>query len=197
MAEGFAPAQDEPAEAAVDMQVDTTLDRERRQLPDRVDQTVRVGAGRADEGNGVVVDQRTNRVHVGNELVGHGGLAQLDAEVVRTLVKRGVSGHRQHDVGVRDPSLAAPLPVHEQRVHQALGAAARHHPTRFRCVHEVGSHGDDLAFEPCRTGVHVALQDVGVAVVAEHLVQERVVLVIAGIDRAADLALVGGSVLER
>jgi hypothetical protein len=45
--------------------------------------------------------------------------------------------------------------------------------------------------------IDVALQHVRVAVVAEHLVEEGVVLFVARVDAAADPAVVRGSVLRR
>ena len=81
------------------MQVDAALERQRGQLLDRVDQAVGIGAGRADQRDRVVVDEGPHGVHVGDELIGDRGLAQLDAEVVRALVERRVGGDRHHHVG--------------------------------------------------------------------------------------------------
>jgi hypothetical protein len=139
------------------VQVDAALEREVGQLRDRVDQAVRVRAGGADQRHRVLVDQRPHRVHVGHELVGDRGLAQLDAEVVRALVQRGVRGDGHDHVGVGDAALAAPLAVDEQRVHQALGAAAGEHAERAALTGAAGACSMSAAMAMISPSKRVAL----------------------------------------
>jgi hypothetical protein len=102
VAELLAPRQDEPAQAAVDVQADAALDRQVAERLDGVDGAVAVVAGRPDDRDGVLVDARR---HLGDLDGGRGrvdrGDAQLDAEQVAGLVERRVGGLGLHDVRVR------------------------------------------------------------------------------------------------
>ena len=193
-AEPLRPGEDEAAEAAVDVEAEVVLEGEVRQRLDRVDHAVRVGAGGADQGDRVRADRLGDGADVDPEVVVHGRVDGLDAEVVRALLERDVGGDRNHDLGLGDPALAPPLAVDEDRVDQALGAADRHHPAgravRDRVpVEQAERHRDDLALELRRARVHVALEHVHVREVAIDLREEAEVVLAAVVERARDLPL--------
>ena len=99
VAELLAEREDEPAEAAVDVQADAALEGQRAELLDRVDRAVAVVARRAEDGDRLVVDVPADVGDV--DLRGvriDRRLAQLDAEQVARLVERGVAGLGLHEV---------------------------------------------------------------------------------------------------
>ena len=129
IAEALRPGKDEAAHAAVDMEAEVVLERELRHLLDRIDEPVRVVAGRADDRDGVRCDVLAHPADVGPPVVAHRRLDQRDPQHVRGLLERDVRGDGDDDLGARDPLLhPAALAVDEHRVDQALGAAERDHP---------------------------------------------------------------------
>ena len=194
VAEALDPREQPAAEAAVDVQADAPRPRQLGELLDRVDEAVRVVAGAADQRDRLVVDEVGHGGDVGEIAVGERRVPHLDVHPVRALVQRAVRGHRHDQVGPGHAAGARLLAVRVQRGHQALRAAAGH-DADARPVQEVGGHGDDLALELGRARVHVALQDVGVGELVEHLAEEVVVGVVAGVDAARHRALVAERVL--
>ena len=177
------------------MEADALFDRQPAELGDRVDGAVAVVAGRADDGDGVVVDEGLDRGEVdhGGGRV-DGGVTQLDAEEVAGLVERRVGGLGFDHVGASHPALLQRvLPIGQHGVTDAAGTPAGQHAHRFTIsdrlgVEQVEGHGDDLALEPGRARAHVALQGVDVGVQAEGLVHEVVVVVVAAVHGAGALA---------
>ena len=117
-------------------------------------------------------------------------MTHLDAHPVRTLVERDVCGLGHYDVGSGDATrLTCVLAIAVERGDQTLRAAAGDH-TDAGAVKQVGGHRDDLCLELRRARIHVALQDVGVGVEAEHLAEEGVVVVVTAVEAARHRALV-------
>ena len=201
VAQLLAEGQDEPAQAAVDVQADAALDRQLGHLADRVDRAVAVVAGRADDRHGVLVDLGAHRSHVGlgaHRVDRHVPL--LEAEQLGRLAERRVGGLGLHDVGVGDPPRPAGLAVGEDRVGDRRGAARGDDAHRRAVGDRVGMeqverHGDDLALEAGGRRADVALQRVDVGEERERLVEKLVVVVVAAIHRARHLAVLPGGVL--
>ena len=127
--EPLTPGQDEAAHAAVDVQTDVTLQRERRHLLDRVDEPVRIVPRRTDDRDGVGRDVLADPADVGTPVVAHRSLDEPDAEHVRSLLQGDVRREGDDHLGIGDALLhPAPLAVDEHRVDEALGAAERDHP---------------------------------------------------------------------
>ena len=171
---------------------------------DRVDRAVAVVAGRAHDGDGLVVDQAAIGVDVDlrRRRVDR-RLRTLDAEQVAGLVEGRVAGLGLHEVraGSIPRRLAGVVAVGEHGVEDAPGAAGGDDARRLAVgdrlgVEQVEGHGDDLALEPGRARADVALQGVHVGEQPERLVHEGVVLVVAAVHGPGDLAGLPGVVLE-
>ena len=120
--------------------------------------------------------------------------AALDAEEVAGLVERRVPGLGLDEVGAGDAAhLGRVVAVGQQGVQDAAGPAGGDHAGGLAAahlggVHQVEHHRDDLALEAGGRGAHVALEGVDVGELAERLVEELVVLVVAAVHRPRDLA---------
>jgi hypothetical protein len=199
------PGQDEATQASVDVHADATLGGQGGQVLDRVDEPVRVGAGRADEQDGPVGQVVAHPVDVHEVVRPHRRVQHLDAEVVPGLVQGDVRGPRHDHLRLGDAPLGArPLAVGVDSTDQALGAATGDHPARLLPgvvlgdgvrVEHAQRHRHDLALELVGAGVHVPLQDVRVCEGLEGLGQEVVVLVVPAVDRAGATAGVPQRVL--
>ena len=198
VAELLAPRQDEAAEAAVDVQADAALEREVGQLRRSgrscrsrsctPSPTIAIVFSSISVGHRVDVDQRGLRGRPAPR-------RQLDAEQVARLVERGVPGLGLHEVRPVDAArLARVLAVREHRVQDAAAAARGDEPDRVAAVvdrvgvQQVEGHGDDLALELRHARADVALQRVHVREQLEGAAHELVVLVVAAVHRARDLA---------
>ncbi len=194
VAELLAEREDEPAQTGVDVEADSSFERELPELGDRVDGAVAVVRRRAHDRDGVLVDELRHRLHVRLRRLGYDGRdAHLDAEQVARLVEGGMTGLGLHEVGPGDVAvLPRVVPVGEHRVQDAPRPTGRDQAGRRTVgdrvgVHQVERHGDHLALELRGARAHVPLQDVDVGEEAERLVEEPVVLVVAGVHRPGAL----------
>mmetsp|Transcript_23326 Transcript_23326/g.57898 ORF Transcript_23326/g.57898 Transcript_23326/m.57898 type:complete len:359 (-) Transcript_23326:372-1448(-) len=155
--------QQEAAEAAVDVQPAASRSGDAREAFDRIDCAVGELRRRADDGDGVRVDEPAHVVEV--DL--HGGVdarvAQLDAEVLRRLVEGGVCSDARHDVGRTDAALlAAVVAVRLHRHEDRLGAARRERADGVGAsVVQVDHHLNDLRLHLPRRRVDRHVQRVG------------------------------------
>ena len=202
VAQFLAERQDPASEAAVDVEADPPVEGDVRERLDRVDGPVPVVAGRADEGDGPVVDGTGHPVGVHPRGDGvDGGHPQLDAEEVAGLVERRVGRLGLDHVGTGDAAdRGGVVAVGEHGVADAAGPARRDEADRIGpldglTVEQVERHGDDLGLEPGGARAHVPLQHVDVGEQSERLVEEVVVVVVAAVHRARALARLPGGVL--
>ena len=193
----LAEREDEAAEAAVDVEADAALEGDVGQVADGVDGAVAVVAGRADQGDRLLVDVVPHPVHV--HLGGHrvdGGAPQFHAEEMAGLVEGRVRRLGLDDVGAGDaPGLRRVFAVGEDRMQDAPrpaggDQAARVAPggRRGLAVVQGQGHGDDLGLELGGARAHVALQHVHVGEEAERFVHEVIVVVVAAVHGARALA---------
>ncbi len=191
--------QDEAPEAAVHVETDAPIERERTEVADRIDGAVAVVTGRADERHGVLIDVVRHPVQVDQGRRGVDGRdAHLHPEEVTGLGKGRV--RRLGFDHVRTPRRRPVLAVRQHRVRDRPRTARGHQPRRGRLgegrgAQEVEGHGDDLGFELGGTRAHVALERVHVGEVGEGLVQVVVVVVVTAVHRPRALATLPGGVL--
>ena len=110
-----------------------------------------------------------------------------------------MGGVRDDHVGTIDaPFLARLVPINQERIDDALGAAEAHCATRFVrwilladlvAMHEGEGHRDDVRLEASHARADVSLKRVDVREERKDRVQEIVVLVIAAIHRSRTAAV--------
>ncbi|KAK4045460.1 hypothetical protein OUZ56_033084 [Daphnia magna] len=113
------------ADAAVDVAKDPARLRDRGDLRHRVDDAVRIARRRNDDECGSIGEDRLHRFRPDfkGDFV-DGDRDQLDVEVLGRLVKRGVGGHRNHDLRFGDPTdFPRVVAGRLHGEHAALGAA--------------------------------------------------------------------------
>ena len=187
LATGPAEGEDEPAEAAVDVEANLVLEGQLAELGDGVHGAVAVVAGRSNEGNSVTRNGTGHEVEI--DLRRHwvdGSFDHLDAEEMTGLGEGGVGSLGLDDV--RTPrALGVRLSVGEHGVGDRPRPTRGHEATGGRdaaAAEQVQGHGDDLGFELRGARAHVALEDVDVAELGEGFVEEVVVVVVAAVHGA-------------
>ena len=167
------------------MQPDAARLRKIADALDGINEAMRVVASAADERDRVSVDKRGHGIDIRGEGIRERRVADLDTHPVGALAQGHVRSQRHDDVGRTDPAgLPRFLAIGVQRVDEAVAAAGGDHADGLRVVQQLGCHGDDLALELRRGGVHVTLQDIGVREVLEDLGEKVVVLVVATVEAA-------------
>ena len=195
VAELLAEGEDEPSEAAVDMEPDPVAQCDLGHRLDGVDGPVAVVARRSDDGHGVGIDVAIDPVGIdlGGDRIDRSHL-QLDPEQMAGLVERRVRRLRLDHVRPVDPAVPGRVfAVGQHGVADAPGPARGHQTRRLAVgdrvgVQEVEGHGDDLGLELGGTGADVALEHVHVGEHAEGLVHEPVVVVVSAVHGARALA---------
>mmetsp|Transcript_59900 Transcript_59900/g.188078 ORF Transcript_59900/g.188078 Transcript_59900/m.188078 type:complete len:470 (-) Transcript_59900:290-1699(-) len=181
---------EEPSKAAVDVKPDVPAHGELAHLLDGVDRAMRKLAGRADDRDGVAVDQARHVPEVHLHLRVGPGMLHEDVEVLPSLVERGVGRVADDDVGLGDALLgAAPVPVRLHRHEDALGPArGKRAAAAAAPVVQVDDHLHHLGVHLPQSGVDGGVQRVREAPLCVDLADEVVVLVPAVVDGPRDLA---------
>ena len=190
--QALAPRQQPTAKAAVNVQSNVVLQRQLTQLGDGVDEPVGIVAGRAHQGHRVGGDVLGHPIHIHQPVVGQRSVQHLDAEIVTGLVEGHMGGDGQDHLGGGDALFdPAPLSIHQHGVDETFGAAGGDHAADLLgtlTVEHVSRHGDDLALHLGGTGIHVALQHIGVGIQSIDLGEEVVVVVTSVVHRPGQLA---------
>ena len=206
----LAERQDETAEATVYVQANSVSKSHLAKLGDGVDGAVAVVRCRAHDGNRLIVDECFERsdIDLSRDRIDW-RIANLDAQQVTRLIERRVSGFGLDEVGIGDATHGTSLiAIRKHRVQDAAATAAGDHARRLaigtcrRSVEQVETHRDDLTFKACGAWAHIALQRVHMAVHAERLRHEGVVIGVAAVERTAGLTgvperIFGGSHLTQ
>jgi hypothetical protein len=171
------------ADAGVDVQPDPAALRQRPDGLDRVDGAVGKAGRRAHQHDGVGVDHRFHRRHVGAEVGAHRRAAHLQVHQLGGLLEGRVHRQRRHDVAavLRVAALVArPVAAGLHRLDDAFGATGGHEALRLvGCVEQAQRHRHDLVLHLLHAGERAPGAERVLAEVLEegraaHLVQRLV-----------------------
>ncbi len=180
----FDPGQDEPSQAAIDVQPNLVFQRQVGKLADRVDHAVGIRTGGTQKGDRVGGDPEAHGLDVGLEVCIDRDAHHLHPQVVSGFHMGGVDGHGSDHFRCGDAlHRAAPLAIDEHGIVDAFGAARGDRAGFLVCridlahlftMQHFAHHGEHLGFELGTARAQVPLQEVDKGIQAEDLVQEGI-----------------------
>ncbi|PRQ03753.1 hypothetical protein ENSA5_12590 [Enhygromyxa salina] len=190
------PGQHEPAQASIRMKPNLARKRDRRQLRDRINYPMRKGRRRPNQADRVPIDRLLHGPNIRPKVIANRDLPQLDAKVLRGLVKRRVRRHRRDDVRLvvallRPRPIAVGLHRHQDR----LGPPRAHRPAHLRArpgllrPEHVRRHRDDLGLILGDARPQIRVQRVGLTVNGVGLLEEAHVVRVAVVHGPRHVAL--------